>query len=219
MWKVVDITGHVYGQLTVLTRAENNSANKAMWVCSCTCGSKKIVRASSLRCGGTQSCGCLKVRVRSTQGGGSDTKEYVSWKSMVGRCRNPKHDNYARYGAAGVSVCAEWLSDFQAFLSYIGPKPTAKHTLDRIDNTKGYEPGNVRWATPVEQNANRKNTTLVLHQGRIQPLALLARARGLQPMLVHNRVIRYGWSVERALNTPVAQRIPVSAPLGLSTAP
>jgi hypothetical protein len=199
MWKVLDITGHVYGQLTVLTRAENNRANKAMWVCLCTCGLKKTVSASSLRLGGTQSCGCLKIRVRSTQGGGSDTKEYVSWKSMLGRCRNPKHDNYARYGAAGISVCAEWLSDFQAFLSHIGPKPTAKHTLDRIDNTKGYEPGNVRWATRIEQNANRKNTTLVSYQGRVQPLALLARAHGLQPILVHNRVVRYGWPVEKAL--------------------
>jgi hypothetical protein len=199
MWKVLDITGHVYGQLTVLTRAENNSANKARWVCLCTCGSKKTVRASSLRGGGTQSCGCLKISIRSTQGGGSDTKEYVSWKSMLGRCRNPKHDNYARYGAAGISVCAEWLSDFQAFLSHIGPKPTSKHTLDRIDNTKGYEPGNVRWATKLEQNANRNNTAMVVFQGVSQPLSLLSRAHGLNPSRVNSRVFRYGWSVEKAL--------------------
>jgi hypothetical protein len=118
---------------------------------------------------------------------------------MIKRCTDPKHDSYAHYSSAGITVCAEWISDFQAFLSHIGPKPTSKHSVDRIDNAKGYEPGNVRWATSLEQSANRKRTTMVDYQGVRQPLSLLARAYGLQPILVYKRVITRGWSVEKAL--------------------
>jgi hypothetical protein len=118
---------------------------------------------------------------------------------MINRCTDPKHDNYAHYSSAGITVCAEWLSDFQAFISHIGPKPTSKHSVDRIDNAKGYEPGNVRWATSIEQAANRKNTAMVVYQGVSQPLSLLARSHGLCPMLVNKRVVRRGWSVEKAL--------------------
>jgi hypothetical protein len=199
MGKFIDLTGHVYGRLTVLSRAENTARNQAQWNCLCQCKNIAVVSSISLKTGHSSSCGCYRKELRSTQGGGSGTKEHNSWKSMVSRCTRKADKDYCRYGAAGVTVCTEWLSDFQAFLFHIGPKPTDRHSIDRIDNTKGYEPGNVRWATSIEQSANRKNTAMVEYQGVVQPLALLARAHGLAPKVVNSRVVRYGWSVEKAL--------------------
>jgi hypothetical protein len=118
---------------------------------------------------------------------------------MVSRCTRKTDKDYPRYGAAGVNVCTEWLSDFQAFLSHVGPKPTDSHSIDRVDNARGYEPGNVRWATSLEQSANRKSTAMVEYQGVVQPLALLARSHGLPPKKVQQRIFRLGWPVEKAL--------------------
>ena len=75
---------------------------------------------------------------------------------MKSRCQsnNPK---FPEYGGRGIFVCDEWRSDFQAFLDHIGPKPTPEHSVDRIDNSLGYQPNNVRWAT-AEQQANKLPT-------------------------------------------------------------
>jgi hypothetical protein len=202
MGKFIDLTGHVYGRLTVLCRAENRGG-VTCWTCLCACGKNTRVSAFDIKSGHTQSCGCYHKEKMSSQGGGYLDAEYVSWYNMVQRCTNPTHISYAHYGALGISVFDAWQSDFKAFAAYIGPKPTAKHSIDRIDGSKGYEPGNVRWATSLEQAANRKSTALVTYQGVLQPLSLLARSKGLCPMVVNKRVFRSGWSVEKALTTPV----------------
>ena len=86
---------------------------------------------------------------------------YVTWKGMVRRCRNPNNDNYRYYGAKGITVCDRWADSFPAFVSDMGPRPPGK-TLDRIDNNKGYEPGNCRWATKLEQYQNSANTPVMV---------------------------------------------------------
>jgi hypothetical protein len=75
---------------------------------------------------------------------------------MVARCTNSKNKDFFRYGARGINVWPDWQFDFQTFRAYIGPKPTLTHSVDRINNERGYEPGNVRWATPSEQARNRR---------------------------------------------------------------
>ena len=199
---MMDLTGHVYGRLTVLSRAEKKNKRTA-WNCQCSCGAALVVTGDAMRTGNTNSCGCLRTENKSSQGMGSITPEYHSWFSMIQRCTNTEHISYKRYGSAGVTVYAPWVASFQEFKKHIGPRPTAGHSIDRIDGSKGYEPGNVRWATCVEQSANRKNTALVDYKGFRQPLALLARAHGLDPKVVYARVVRLGWSVEKALTTPV----------------
>jgi len=79
---------------------------------------------------------------------------YNSWRAMRARCQHSNASNYERYGGQGIKVCDRW-QDFENFLSDMGERPEGK-TLDRIDNNKGYEPGNCKWSTPKEQSQNRK---------------------------------------------------------------
>lgn len=82
---------------------------------------------------------------------------YYTWMQMKQRCYNPNATSYKNYGGRGITVFAEWRESFQTFLDYVGPRPEGK-TMDRINNDGNYEPGNVRWATGVEQIANRRSS-------------------------------------------------------------
>ena len=95
----------------------------------------------------------------------SSTPEWVAWKNMRSRCYDPKDKRYDAYHGRGITVCQEWLESFEAFFEHVGPKPSPKHTLDRKDNDKNYEPGNVRWATHIQQNNNKRNTPMVVFRG------------------------------------------------------
>jgi len=75
---------------------------------------------------------------------------------MKARCHNPNNPKFLDYGGRGIFVCDEWLYDFPAFYDHIGPKPSDAHSVDRINNNLGYQPGNVRWATAEEQANNRR---------------------------------------------------------------
>jgi hypothetical protein len=85
--------------------------------------------------------------------GGRFSPTYITWVAMMGRCRNPNHVKYPKYGGAGIEVCARWL-DFDGFLADMGERPEGK-TIDRLERTGNYELLNCRWATPLEQTHNR----------------------------------------------------------------
>lgn len=123
---------------------------------------------------------------------------YVTWRNMLMRCYNPKYQGYRYYAERGIGVCDEWQKDFWAFASHVGDKPTPKHTLDRSDNAKGYEPGNVRWATVQEQRRNTRAASCIVGG---QTLAEASAATGLRPMTIYTR-LRSGLSAEDALSAP-----------------
>lgn len=95
------------------------------------------------------------------------TAEYRIWQGFRNRCLNPKNKDYPRYGGRGITVHPDWIpkNSFMSFYDHVGARPSKLHSLDRIDNSKGYEPGNVRWATPKEQATNRTDCFYVIYLG------------------------------------------------------
>lgn len=159
-----DLTGQKFHRLTVLERAANRG-NATMWLCRCDCGRIKRVCGGQLKNGRTVSCGCYhreELKSRNTTHGCTHMPEFPCWRSMIDRCDpNSSHPSKKYYADLGVTVCDRWSAEdgFRLFLQDVGRRPTAKHSIDRFPNPNGnYEPGNVRWATPHEQNMNRRNT-------------------------------------------------------------
>ncbi len=157
--------GHRYAQLTVVVRDGSSRDHKALWRCRCDCGTETVVRSTQLTQGKTRSCGCLLRRSRhkatNLQHGdarpGRQAPEYLAWIAMRVRCTNPKAQAWRRYGGRGIQVCERWMWSYEAFLADVGRRPSPKHSIDRIDNDGHYEPGNVRWATRSQQNANQRS--------------------------------------------------------------
>lgn len=161
------MVGRTFSRLRVLKYAYNKWRKKH-WEVECDCGNITYVQTQKLISGHTRSCGCLsrevarKNRLAETKHGhmknGRASRTYSSWRAMRGRCMNINHNDYHRYGAVGITVCDEW-SSFETFLKDMGERPK-NTTIDRIDNSKGYYPGNCRWSTPVEQIHNSSSTKL-----------------------------------------------------------
>ena len=193
MTKVTDLYGHIFGGLEVTEFVGLTPNKQAVWKALCSCGAITVVRARELVSGDTKSCGCHKssaLRMRNREAAKhqrSRSAEYRSWQSMKQRCLNPtkEHDkkNYE-----GVYICAEWVASFEAFLSDMGNKPSAAHTLDRIDRRGHYTPENCRWADKRQQATNRSSTVLI----RGKSMAEWARELGVTPAAIKKRIQRTG---------------------------
>lgn len=132
----------------------------------------------------------------------SYTPEYRAWQTMVHRCTNPRNAAYPRYGGRGITVCHRWLNDVQAFVDDMGPRPSARHELDRIDNERGYGPGNCRWATRVQNSRNRRSNRGLTYKGETLPLAEWCERLNLPRDTVRKR-LEAGWPVSATFETPV----------------
>jgi len=166
MRKIIDLTGNVYGRLTVISYNGKTRDNKSLWRCLCECGTIKITRSEFLRSGTTSSCGCLRlantIKLNASHGDTKNnklTQEYRSWLSMRRRCNDHKHPYYHNYGGRGITVCDRW-ERYSNFLKDMGRAPSPKHTLDRKENHLGYSKDNCRWATKKEQANNRRTTKI-----------------------------------------------------------
>lgn len=128
----------------------------------------------------------------------SYSRVYRIWIGMKGRCLNPNHPKYSKYGAAGISVCDRWMS-FENFLSDMGHPPSDQHSLDRYPDGSGdYDPSNCRWATKREQSANTHTALRITFQGQTHPLNEWARILGIPDSTLWNRLNRAGMTVEEA---------------------
>lgn len=126
--------------------------------------------------------------------------EYHSWQGMIQRCTNPNKQGYNLYGGRGIKVCERWRASFTNFLEDVGTKPSPTHSLDRYPNKDGdYEPGNVRWATPSEQQRNTNDNHMVTINGRTQCIQAWADESGLSKHAILYRSLR-GWPPEKILN-------------------
>jgi len=127
---------------------------------------------------------------------------------MVQRCTDEGHDRYPFYGARGISVCERWRGPFgfDSFMADMGAKPTSSHTIERIDNAKGYEPGNCRWATRREQSRNQSTNRVIEARGESMILSDWAEKVDIERRTLAWR-LDHGWPVERALFTPVKNNL------------
>jgi hypothetical protein len=164
MGKLIDLTGKVFGRLTVLKRGKTSKWGHIHWACRCSCGNVKEICGTSLKKKNSSSCGCLQKELlteRNKTHGMHGSPEYISWQSMKNRCYNLERDNYHNYGGRGIIVCDRWLNSFENFYEDMGPRPDDDYySLDRIDSNGNYEPSNCRWATDEEQIINRRTTKI-----------------------------------------------------------
>lgn len=133
---------------------------------------------------------------------GKRVVEYSIWWAMKDRCNSQKCKAYGYYGGRGIKVCERWNKSFQNFMEDMGYRPSKNHSLERVDNNKGYSPENCKWATIDEQSNNKSNCVYVEYLGMKKTLSQWAKWANISYSCFMNRISNYGWSFERAITTP-----------------
>ena len=209
MSTLVDVSGKRFGKLVAEKPLKRlvSGRQRIYWRCRCDCGRTHYVESNNLL--RTNSCGCSKgasISSKKTRHGhtrrcGPRTDTYSIWAQMVQRCTNSNHHRYKDYGGRGITVCRRWLK-YDNFLADMGERPTGL-TLDRKNNDKGYYKRNCRWATRSVQANNMHANRLLTYKGRTLTMTQWTKKLGFKRSTLPNRLSRDGWSVERALSTPV----------------
>ena len=181
-------------RLTEIRIVGKNKHRKTLCLYSCECGNKKVIVRSAVKNGNTKSCGCLYSKPRTH--GMSSSPEYRTYKSMKARCYNHNNKEYNNYGKRGIIVCDRWLESFENFYADIGEKPTAKHSIERINVNDGYNPNNCKWIPVSEQPRNKRNN--IIYNGELATHASIRLGGSCGLVALRLRV---GWEIERAFTT------------------
>lgn len=202
----IDLTGQKFTRLAVIRRLPERMGSSVIWLCKCDCGKSVKAPANGLRSGNYKSCGCWRAdsaKSTFTKHRQSGSPEFISWQKAKQRCTNPRNKSWAKYGGRGIAMCDRWLHSFEAFLSDMGERPSATHSIDRIDANGNYTPLNCRWATPAQQRRNQRTRIVKVRvDGEVLCLTDAAGRAGINHSTVRARIGR-GWSINRALSTPV----------------
>ena len=195
--------GQTFGRYTVESAYVAKRGN-ARFKCVCSCGNRTDVPAPAVIKGQARSCGCLRDEENREKYGRhrrSRTPIYKTWQSMKERCHNPTCHAYPLYGGRGITVCERWRNSFDAFLEDMGERPVGM-SIDRIDNNKGYEPSNCRWATVIDQSNNRSTNRFLTIDGVSKTVTEWGRQVGKSRAVIKERLKR-GWSERDAVFEPL----------------
>lgn len=193
-----ELTGVRFGDLTVIGPAERGTNGKSgrLWKCVCKCGKEVVQPTVDLTCDRVTGCGCRRRKHAMTH-----TPEYLAWRHIKSRCFRPTCPQYKFYGSRGITMCDRWRNSFVVFFADVGPRPSDKHSIDRIDNDGNYEPGNCRWATKAQQSRNTRQNVFVEFNGERLTLRDWSKRLGMGFGTFRTRVKK--WGVERAITTPI----------------
>lgn len=202
-----ELIGRRFGRYVVIDICPENNRKV---LCRCDCGNERYVDKFNLLGNKTHSCGCLTKEVtaeRNYKHGETGTRLYNVWSNMHRRCNDPKNNRYENYGGKGVKVCKQWdeFSNFKKWADKTGYDPDAKYgecTIERKNVNGDYKPSNCCWKNIKEQCNNRTSNVMLTYNGETKHLSEWEKELGFKKDRVGQR-LRRGWSVEKALSTPV----------------
>lgn len=205
-----EMIGMQFGRLTVIEKAADyvspTGGIHKRYLCECTCGNTTIALKEWLTSGSKKSCGCLRHESRGKTHGEIHTRLYKIWGNMCNRCSNPNNPAWERYGGVEIYVCEEWkhYENFREWAYKSGYSDDL--TIDRIDNSKGYNPDNCRWADRIQQANNKTCNLFVEYNGETKTLSEWARVLEIPYKTLHRRVVSLGWKLEQAFTQPLRKR-------------
>ena len=211
-----NLEGKRFGKLTVISfshKEKGKSHDKYYWNCKCDCGKEVIKERANLVGGRSTNCGCVRHEILSNKQkthGLSNHPLYNVWRGIKKRCYLKSNSSYKHYGGKGIIVCDEWLGKdgFYSFYQWAmsnGYKENLQ--IDRIDFKGNYEPSNCRFVDPIIQQNNKSNIHLIQFNGESHSIGEWGRLLGVERDTLWKRINKYGWSIEKALSTPVERRI------------
>lgn len=200
--------GDKFGKFTVVSnegQIKKESSNHYYYKVRCECGAEEIVRGSLLKNNKKIMCRlCYAKNSKTYKHGKTNTRLFNIWQSMRDRCNCETSQAYKWYGGRGIKICNEWNNDFMTFYNWsINNGYSNDLSIDRIDVNGNYEPSNCRWADKITQANNRRKNRLITYNGETHTLAEWGRITGLNDYNLDNRINKYGWSIEKALTTPL----------------
>jgi len=200
--------GEVYGRWTILSKGDQGPRH---YNARCSCGTEKQINLYAAKEGRTTSCGCYRKEFLSERSRvhpfasephlqhTAHNPLYAIWLGIKTRCFNQNHPTFKRYGMRGITLHPAWKISFRQFATHIGPRPSPDHSIERIDNNGDYAPGNVCWATRVEQMANTRINPEVSYQGRAIRLRDLADSLKLDRSILRFQYLTKNLSLEAAI--------------------
>jgi hypothetical protein len=202
MGNIINIIGMKFNKLKVVSRSSTKFKD-IYYNCICECGNNCIIRGHSIRHGNTKSCGCLQKKISSNllkknrkntnlKHGSYKKDEYCNWLNLKARCARDRN-----YVNKNITVCDEWKNSFEQFFKDMGPRPSKKHSIDRIDNNGPYSKENCRWATNYQQSRNRGTNRIITFNNETKLLCDWAKDLNIKQNTLSLRLKK--WSIEKAL--------------------
>ena len=193
----------------------NGKGTRIRCIARCVCGNESEYDSTNIARGNTTKCKDCANKSRSkkhvkhghnmSHSKGSCTKAYYTWQAMKRRCLADYDSKSEYYKGKGITICGEWIESFESFLSDMGEPPTKLHSIDRIDNNKGYCKENCRWATSLQQANNKSNNVKITVNGTTKNLCQWVQISGIKRKTITNRIKR-GWSEYDAVMTGIGKK-------------